>query len=104
MLWHRRLAHASVRSIKDLLGYSVDNCKSVLSTCEICSLARHTRLPFYSSSTKSTRIFDLLHLDVWGPYDTPTFDGNKFFFTIVDDFSRTVWVFLLKFKFDVLVI
>lgn len=41
---------------------------------------------------------------MWGPYDTPTFDGNKFFLTIVDDISKIVWVFLLKLKSDVLVI
>ena len=73
-----------------------------MSDCEICPLAKHTRLSFHYSSTRSTEMFTLLHLDVWGPYNTPTFDGNKFFLTIVDDFSRIVWVFLLKFKSDVL--
>lgn len=102
MLWHRRLTHASIGSIKNLLGYTVDDCKTVLSDCEICPLAKHTRLPFHNSSIRSTKVFTLLHLDVWGPYNTPTFDGNKFFLTIVDDFSRTVWEFLLKFKSDVL--
>lgn len=74
-----------------------------MNNCEICPLARHTRLPFTSSNTRSSEVFVLLHLDVWGPYNIPTFDGNKYFLTIVDDFSRIVWIFLLKFKCDVLV-
>ena len=71
-----------------MLGYTLDNCKAALHDCEICPLAKHTRFPFPSSSTKSTSLFSLLHLDAWGPFNTPTFDGNKFFLTIVDDFQE----------------
>ena len=60
-------------------------------------------MPFPSSSMKTSASFELLHLDVWGPYTTPTFDGNKYFLTIVDDFTRMTWLFLLKFKSDVCV-
>ncbi|XP_070030778.1 uncharacterized protein [Nicotiana sylvestris] len=30
----------------------------------------------------------------------PIFDGNKYFLTLVDDFSRMTWLFLLKHKLD----
>jgi len=43
----------------------------------------------------------MVHVDLWGPYSTTTFDGNKYFLTIVDDFSRMTWHFLLKHKYDV---
>ncbi|GJZ10121.1 retrovirus-related pol polyprotein from transposon TNT 1-94 [Tanacetum coccineum] len=36
-----------------------------------------------------------------GPYRVRSKDGYRFFLTIVDDFSRAVWVFLLKGKDDV---
>lgn len=38
-----------------------------------------------------------------GPYNTKTFVGNRFFLTIVDDYSRITQVFLLKFKSDMLI-
>ncbi|XP_016548888.2 uncharacterized protein LOC107848624 isoform X1 [Capsicum annuum] len=103
MLWHRRLAHASGASLQGMLGYSLDECKSILVGCDICPLAKHTRHPFPCSTSKSSSPFQLLHLDVWGSYYIETFDGNKFFLTIIDDFSRITWVFLLKFKSDVLI-
>lgn len=34
----------------------------------------------------------------------PTFDGNRFFLTVVDDFSRMTWVYLLKLKVDACVV
>lgn len=43
----------------------------------------------------------MIHVDLWGLYSTSTFDGNKYFLTIVDDFSRMTWIFLLKHKYDV---
>lgn len=42
-------------------------------------------------------------MDVWGPYKIPTCDDQKCFLTIVDDFSRRTWVFLLKLKSDAIV-
>ncbi|GJY78127.1 ribonuclease H-like domain-containing protein [Tanacetum coccineum] len=39
--------------------------------------------------------------DVWGPYKVINRDGFRYFFTVVDDFSRAVWVYTLKRKDDV---
>lgn len=44
----------------------------------------------------TTHIFDLIHLDLWGPYPTKTYNGYSYFLTIVDDFSRATWTYLLK--------
>ena len=40
-------------------------------------------------------------MDVWGTYKITAMNGNKYFLTVVDDFLRFTWVFLLKFKIDV---
>ena len=66
--------------------------------CEICLLAKQKRLPFTPNSHVSSHRFDLIHCDLWGPFSTPTIDGCKFFLTIVDDYSRCTWVYLLKHK------
>ncbi|XP_074342118.1 uncharacterized protein LOC141679540 [Apium graveolens] len=65
--------------------------------CTICPAARQHRFSFRSSEIKITRIFELLHLDVWGPYHVTTHTGCKYFLTIVDDFSRATWS---RTKFD----
>jgi len=43
-------------------------------------------------------MFELLHIDIWGPYRVANYDGFKLFLSIVDDFSRATWVFLLSRK------
>ncbi|GJX06791.1 putative RNA-directed DNA polymerase [Tanacetum coccineum] len=62
--------------------------------------AKQTREPFPLSDHVSTELGELIHLDLWGPYKVTSREGF-FFLTIVDDFSRAVWVFLLKSKTEV---
>ena len=56
------------------------------------------RLPFTLSTHVSSKPFGLIHCDLWGPFAISTIDGFKYFLTIVDDFSRCTWVYLLKHK------
>lgn len=44
--------------------------------------------------------FDLIHIDIWGPYHKTTYDGKQYFLTIVDDATRFTWLYLLKEKSD----
>ncbi|GKD85966.1 ribonuclease H-like domain-containing protein, partial [Tanacetum coccineum] len=47
---------------------------------------------------KSNCIGKLVHLDLWGPYRVHSREGYRYFLTIVDDYSRVVWVYLVKTK------
>jgi len=97
-LWHFRLGHVSNKSsdvIKNKFPFLKYN-KSFI--CDICHLAKQKRLSFPLSVSKSKKCFDLIHVDVWGPYSSSSIHGYKYFFTMVDDYSRYTWVFPLKQK------
>ena len=38
---------------------------------------------------------------VWGPSPTTSYGGSSYFVSFIDDFSRKVWVYILKKKSDV---
>jgi len=61
-------------------------------------------LPFPHSQIHCTRIFELVHIDLWGPYCVQTYNGYKYFLTIVDDYSRTNWTHLSTTKSNVLLL
>uniref|UniRef100_M1ANG9 Integrase catalytic domain-containing protein n=1 Tax=Solanum tuberosum TaxID=4113 RepID=M1ANG9_SOLTU len=65
-------------------------------------MARQERLPFPHSTHTSTRIFQLLHIDLWGPYHMVTHDNYRYFITLVDDYSRCTWTQLLTCKSNTL--
>ena len=101
-LWHRRLGHPSYKVLSALPAFkslSIDFSDS--SQCDICFQAKQTRKVFPDSLNKASYPFDLIHCDVWGPYRTPASCGAVYFLTIVDDFSRAVWTYLMLEKSEV---
>lgn len=74
-----------------------------LSHCSICPVSNQSRLAFPQASlSKSPSAFHFIHMDIWGPFHVPTSNGEKYFLTIVDDFTRATWVYLIQSKLDVL--
>jgi len=49
---------------------------------------------------KSSRPFEYVHSDLWGPASVKTHGGGSYFMSIIDDYSRRVWVYILKNKSD----
>lgn len=98
-LWHKRLGHPSF-SVFSSLPFDISNSSNP-SPCDVCYRAKQTREVFFDSSNKTKACFELIHVDVWGPYRTPSSIGAVYFLTIVDDFSRSVWLHLLNEKSEV---
>lgn len=64
-------------------------------------MAKLKRLPFPFHNNISSCTFDLVHMDVWGSYSTPTLDGFKYFLTVMDEATKATWLFLMKSKSEV---
>ena len=98
-LWHLRLGHASDAKLHALHDCILD-VSNVHSNkdCTLCPIAKHKRLPFPFFSHLSENAFDLIHCEVWGPFAKSTHNGFRYFLTIVDDATRSTWVYLMKTK------
>lgn len=64
-LWHKRLGHPS-DVILNHLSFCKNKRKETI-VCDTCHLAKQARFPFFSSNTTSLDIFELIHVDIWGP-------------------------------------
>ena len=49
----------------------------------------------------TSKAFELLHMDLFGPTKYTSIGGNKYGFVIVDDFTRYTWIFFRVDKSDV---
>ncbi|GJY48457.1 putative RNA-directed DNA polymerase [Tanacetum coccineum] len=106
LLWHNRLGHPADQVLSVLKKDLNMSDNTSVPVCEICQRAKQTREPFPLSDHKSKTLGELVHLDLWGPYRVHSREGYRNFLTIVDDYSRVVWVYLVKTKdevFDVFV-
>ena len=101
-LWHKRLGHPSwkITQLVSSVGRN-KNCDTSNKACDVCLRAKQTREKFPLSDHKASSAFELVHCDLWGAYRTPSSCGAFYFLTIVDDFSRAVWIYLLIDKREV---
>ncbi|GJV60549.1 cysteine-rich receptor-like protein kinase 8 [Tanacetum coccineum] len=92
------LGHVSDSKLKHIKELPLSVPKECLEKCLSCLMAKFTKLPYALSDSHDVNIFDLIHIDIWGPYKVPTNGKFRYFLTIVDDCSRGTWVYLLEQK------
>ena len=67
--------------------------------CDACQFRKQVRNSFQSKNLVFTsRPFELLHVDLFGPMDVLSMGGKSYGFVIVDDYSRFTWVYFLAHK------
>jgi len=102
-LWHQRLGHMSERGLNILSdGKLLPNLKSVkLDFCKHCLFWKQSKQKFRTGKHTSKGILDYINSDVWGQSPITSYGGLSYFVSFIDDFSKKVWVYMLKNKFDV---
>ena len=101
MLWHRRLGHISMERIKKLVN---DGVLSTLDfadfeTCVNCIKGKQTNKS-KKGAKRSTNLLEIIHTDIC----CPDMDANspKYFITFIDDYSRYMYLYLLRSKDEAL--
>ena len=102
-LWHQRLGHMSERGLKVLSDRKLlPSLKSLkLDFCKHCIYGKQNRQKIKTRRHTSEGILDYIHSDVWGPSPTISYGESSYFVTFIDDFSKKVWIYMLKRKADV---
>ncbi|CAL1409608.1 unnamed protein product [Linum trigynum] len=106
-LWHRRYGHISFQG---LIGLQKKNMvtglpvlKGTPGVCATCLAGKQHRKPFPKKSQwRASRKLELLHADLCGPITPISNGGKRYVFTIIDDFSKKLWVFFLAQKSETL--
>ena len=105
-LWHRRLGHESMKQIAKIssreLVRGIPNMKFVKDkVCDACQLGKQIKTSFKpKNQISTTRLLQLIHLDLFGPIDITSLGGSKYTFVIIDDYSRYTWTYFLAHKSD----
>lgn len=68
---------------------------------EDCIYGKKSRHKFKTRKHVSKGIFDYIHSYLRGPSPEVSFGGSSYFVTFIDEYSRTVWIYLVKIKADV---
>lgn len=75
---------------------TIENLKCV---CEICTIRKQARLTFQKGFSRRAKApLELVHTDICAPLEPISLGGNQYFITFIDDYSRKLWVYMLKEK------
>ncbi|XP_074328413.1 uncharacterized protein LOC141666321 [Apium graveolens] len=106
-LWHTRLGHVNFQALS-LMSESemVIGLPKIPKPKSICggflmSKQAHKSFP-PKSNFVAKECLELIHGDICGPITPITTGGNRYFLLLVDDYSRVIWVYLLKSKDEAL--
>ena len=103
-VWHCRLGHVSERGLLELEKQGLFGSDKItgLDLCEDCVKGKATRVKFSKGVHVTKEKLDYVHSDLWGPSRTSSHGGSRFFMSVIDDYSRRVWVYILKYKSEAL--
>lgn len=101
-LWHRRLVHANVDSIKEMqkgLGHNLlivdPESDWGIYHCEACIMGKHHREPFGKiTSEPASRPLERIHSDLCGPITPSSRTGAKYIQTFIDEKTREAVIYL----------
>ena len=95
-LWHERLGHLNFEATAKMLRIKPPR---ITPFCESCCLGKSTLYPAPSTAaTRATRIAELIHSDMAGPIEVQTPSGKRYPLLFIDDFSRRIFLELLRHK------
>jgi hypothetical protein len=102
--WHKHLGHLAFRTVHSVISqFQLPVHSNKASTpCKICPQAKGHQLPFSSSTSSICKPLELVYSDVWGPSPTLSINGNRFYVSFIDAYSRYTWVFPIQAKSDVM--
>ncbi|RVX03812.1 Retrovirus-related Pol polyprotein from transposon TNT 1-94 [Vitis vinifera] len=99
MLWHKRLGHISNQRIQRLVSDGILDPLdfSDFQVCIECIKGKQTNMK-KKNANRCSDVLELIHTDICGPFPTPSWNGQQYFITFIDDYSRYGYFYLIHEK------
>ena len=99
-LWHMRLGHMSEKGMHLLGKQGSLGIQGIgkLEFCKHCVFGKQKKVSFSMATHRTNGIIDYIHYELWGTSKVSSYGGRRYMMTIIDDFSRKVWVYFLRHK------
>jgi transposase InsO family protein len=105
-LWHQMLGQLHLKGMKKAISSEairgLNNIKIVQgSICDECQIGKQTRMSHPRLEHQVTsKVLELLHMDLMGPMQVESIGGKRYFFVVIDNFSRFTCVNFIRQKSD----
>ena len=104
--WHRGIGHINFGYLntlveKKLLTGMPNELESEFMKCKTCIENKFHNLPFNNNRSRAKDILEIIHTDVCSPFKTTGFNGENYFISVIDDYSKIARVYCIKTKDEV---
>lgn len=104
--YYRILGHVNFRYLDTMCkGKLVEGIPNELELgflkCGTCIQNKMHNLPFENQRYRAKDLLEIVHTDLNGPHGTTGNNGEKYFLTFIDDYSKAARVYTLKSKMEV---
>jgi hypothetical protein len=79
----------------------MSNCTLDFDFCEHCIYGKQNQVRFPYVATRAKGILELIHSDVFEPVCVPSLGKSVYYVSFIDDFSRNIWIYFLRKKYEV---
>lgn len=108
-LWHYRFGHLNFKSLHQLgvkqMVIGIPPISPPQQLCDRCLASKQPRTSFKSyAPARAKQSLGVVHSDVCGLIETPSLGGNRYFVSFVDEFTRKLWLYLIREKREVFLV
>ena len=103
-MWHQKLGHLNFKNLTKIVNtWAIRGIppfsKKEPGVCGHCQLGKQLKESHSSlQQTTTTKVLELLHMDLMGPMQVESIGGKRYVFVFVDDFFRFTWVDFIRKK------
>ena len=103
--WHRALGYVNFQYLNKLVKDKLvdglpDKLENNVMKCANCIQSKMANVPFENERSKTSEILEI-QTDLNGPLRTTGSDGEKFFLSFIDDYSKCSKVYCIKSKSEI---
>lgn len=100
-IWHKRLGQLASSILDSYISSSnllLKKSFDVSLICEYCHYGKSCKIPFQSFESVSTNPLEVIYSDVWSIASIISICKFTCYVLFIDDYSKYIWLFLLKKK------
>ena len=99
MSWHKRLGHISKQRIQRLVSNDILDSLDMtdFQVCIECIKGKQIEKNKLGAN-RCTDVLELIHTDICGPFPIASWNGQRYFITFIDDYSRYGYLYLIHEK------
>ncbi|KAJ9544451.1 hypothetical protein OSB04_024158 [Centaurea solstitialis] len=99
IMWHKHLGHISKQRIQRLVDERILNWIDLTNfqVCVECIKGKQANARRLGSN-RAIDVLELIYTDICGPFPTASWNGQRYFITFIDDYSRYGYLYLIHEK------